>query len=119
MSNFHCSTLLATTSHKGTRKLFSIDDIREEVFNEISFEQLFKALVTFEAFKATHANLRALEAWLVGKYGLAMSLKCSSFTKSVRCLPYGNQKRLFMKLFPNVDANHIHLFEVLKSTSED
>ena len=62
------------TSHKRTRKLFSIDDTREEVSNEISFEQLFKAFVAFEAFKAAHANLRALEAWLVGKYGLATSV---------------------------------------------
>ena len=106
------------TSHKRTRKLFSIDDTREEVSNEISFEQLFKAFVAFEAFKAAHANLRALEAWLVGKYGLATSVKCLSFMKSAMCLPCGEQKRLFMKLFPNIDANHIHLFEVLNSTSE-
>ena len=110
--------LVAMTSHKRTRRFFSVDDIREEVSNEISFEQLFEAFVTFEAFKAAHANSRALEAWLVGKYGLATSVKCLSFVRRAMCLPCGDQKRLFMKLFPNVDAQHIRLFEALNSTSE-
>ena len=101
-----------------TRRFFSIDEIREEVSNEISFEKLFEAFVAFEAFKAAHANLRALEAWLVGKYGLATTVKCLSFVRSAMCLPCGVRKRLFLNLFPNVDAKHIHLFEALNGTSE-
>ena len=110
--------LVAMTSHNWARRVFSVDDIREEVSSEISFEQLFEAFVAFEAFKAAHTNSRALQAWLVGKYGLATSMKCLSFVRSAMCLLCGDQKHLFMKLFPNVDAQHIRLFEVLNSTSE-
>ena len=105
-------------THKRTRGFFSVDDIREEVSNEISLEQLFEAFVAFEAVKAAHANSRALEAWLVGKYGLATTVKCLSLARSAMCLPCGDQKRIFKNMFPNVDAQHIHLFEALNSTSE-
>ena len=105
VSNGHCSItrrLVAMTSHKQTRRFFSVNDIREGVSNEISFEQLFEAFVVFEAFKAAHTNSRALEAWLVGKYGLATSVKCLSFVRSAMCLP---KMSLYEVVFPTLMLN--------------
>ena len=63
--------------------------------------------------------MTGLEAWRVGKYGLAATVKCTSFAgKECDVLAMCDQKRLVFNLFPNVDAKHIHLFEALNSTSE-
>ena len=105
------------TSKKRVRKSFSVDDLRQEVANESSLQQLLGNFIAFPAENAPESNPRTLEAWLVARYGLPATVEMLSFTRSAMSLPANEQQRLLATCHPHVDAKHFHVLHRVAKTS--
>ena len=105
------------TSKKRVRKSFSVDDLRQEVANESSLQQLLANFIAFPAENAPESNPRTLEAWLVASYGLLATVEVLSFTRSTMSLPVNEQQRLLATFHPHVDGKHFHVLHRVARTS--
>ena len=102
------------TSKKRVRKSFSVDDLRQEVANESSLQQLLANFIAFPAENAPESNPRTLEAWLVARYGLLATVEVLSFTRSTMSLPVNEQQRLLATFHPHVTGWSL-IYRKLKS----
>ena len=105
------------TSKKWVWKSFAVDDLRQEVVNESSLQQLLANFIAFPAENAPESNPRTLEAWLVARYGLLATVEMLSFTRSAMSLPVNEQQRLLATFHPHLDAKHFHVLHRVASTS--